>query len=231
MQQAAASLYSMLLHGNASTECLKNIIFELSDYIVYHPDESRGENFLLLTKRHKPHILILGSSAHYDRVVAGKLANVGTPEFMDFFVPKLVKDVEYLRLWPAFSPKYILFKTQNPGHVHCETFTMPVSNTSGLSFADPVSSSSSSNHTQEDKYSWRSHTFTDAHVLKFFLDSDERNKSALLNRTELGVIDMSPVYLRPDGHAGLDCLHFCTPGPLDLFSIFLLSSLRSGELV
>ena len=49
-------------------------------------------------------------------------------------------------------------------------------------------------------------------------------------RATLGVIDMSPLYQRPDAHALDDCLHFCTPGPLDLFGELLMAALSNGEL-
>jgi len=37
MQQTAASLYSMLLYNNASSECLGGIFFEMSDFLVTTP--------------------------------------------------------------------------------------------------------------------------------------------------------------------------------------------------
>lgn len=227
MQQTAASLYSMLVFAKMPAWCLDAVKFELSDYLVYHPDESRGSNFLWYTKVHKPTILIIGSSAHYDRAVKEHLQEIGESSFMDFFVPKLFKDVEYLREWPVFCPKHILFKTQNPGHVGCETYNTPVLNATGLITSDLMHTY---NDSSQDKYSWRLHTSTDAHVVKFFIDAEQRNISHKMDRAKLGVIDMSPVYLRPDGHALADCLHYCTPGPLDLFAIYLLTALKTGEL-
>lgn len=48
----------------------------------------------------------------------------------------------------------------------------------------------------------------------------------------LGVklIDLSPLYLRIDGHPGHDCLHYCMPGPLDLFGTLVYQMLDTGEL-
>jgi hypothetical protein len=224
MQQTAASLYSVLLHQEAPQSCLSRIIFELSDYVVYHPDESRGQHFVYWCKAHQPDILVLGSSAHYDRAVKGRLNAVHSAEFMDFFVPKLVKDIEYLRLWPQFCPKRVLFKTQNAGHLKCEASPGPVFNRSSVSYAEAMLQGG-----VEDKYSWRSHSYTDAHVLQFFRDQEKRNNESQ-GRAQLGVIDMSPLYLRPDAHALGDCLHFCAPGPLDLFAQLMLASLAAGEL-
>lgn len=45
-------------------------------------------------------------------------------------------------------------------------------------------------------------------------------------------LDMSPLYLRPDGHirgAKDDCLHYCLPGPINLFARLLLHLLLQEE--
>jgi len=130
------------------------------------------------------------------------LEKMGEAEFMDYFVPKLEKDVEYLRAWPVFCPKHIIFKSQNPGHVGCEHYTQPQNDTSSLRYSDP--------RWGGDKYNWVAHTYTDAHVFKFFRNDAQRNISLQMRRAQLGVLDMSPIYQRPDGHAGRDCLHYCS---------------------
>ena len=55
-------------------------------------------------------------------------------------------------------------------------------------------------------------------------------------------LDMSMLFLRPDAHPGafnkyfhdgddfMDCLHFCMPGPYDLFPVLLLQMLFNGEI-
>lgn len=224
MQQTAASLYSTLLYAKAPQSCLSNINFEISDYIVYHPDESRGNNFVQLSKKHMPTILIIGSSAHYD-IIGRDQAHfgVGHPSYMDFFVPKLLKDIEYLREWPVFCPKHIIFKTQNSAHINCEIFKSPLKQANTTSTGNDSKESS-------DRYAWHAHSYTDAHVLQLFGNAAQIDISAKLGRAMLGILDMSPLNLRPDGHAGNDCLHHCTPGPLDLFSIYLLAMLKNGEL-
>jgi len=42
----------------------------------------------------------------------------------------------------------------------------------------------------------------------------------------VGILDFSPLYLRPDAHPPGDCLHYCTPGPLDLVGRLLLQALK-----
>jgi len=50
---------------------------------------------------------------------------------------------------------------------------------------------------------------------------------------DIAFIDMSPLYFRPDSHPPKhidDCLHYCIPGPLDIFPQLLLNMLYNKEL-
>ena len=57
----------------------------------------------------------------------------------------------------------------------------------------------------------------------------------------ISVIDMSQLYLRPDAHTGKkflllnkkaahDCLHYCIPGPVDLFGNIILMQFYTNQL-
>ncbi len=96
-----------------------------------------------------------------------------------------------------------VWKTQNPGHHGCENYHEPVK-TPIITFA------------AEDYFQYN-----------LFPQFDElaHNNSAILG---MKVLDMYQLYLRPDGHA--DCMHFCMPGPLDLFSNLLLTMLYNREI-
>jgi len=99
----------------------------------------------------------------------------------------------------------MVWKTQNPGHVTCDSFKEPQTH---YTLAKP----------EMDNYCWNLHpTF----------DELSRNYSTIMNYE---VIDMSPLYFRADAHPGFDCLHYCVPGPLDLFSILFLNKLLYGEI-
>jgi hypothetical protein len=101
----------------------------------------------------------------------------------------------------------VIWKTQNPGHLECHRHTVPVKeyklNSSVL-----------------DRYRWseflRFDNYTDVQApLKGFK-----------------VLHMSPLFLRPDAHVKghkADCLHYCQPGPLNLFSNVLLQMLYNKE--
>lgn len=100
-----------------------------------------------------------------------------------------------------------IWKTQSPGHGGCNHLPrrpqLVVSNST------------------LDKYDWLLHPSFDAVA---------KNYSSIHGYR---MLDMSPLYQRPDAHLinywHEDCLHFCVPGPLDLFSILLLQMLTVGE--
>ena len=100
-----------------------------------------------------------------------------------------------------------VWKTQNPGSSNCDNFKAPTK-TNGYPIPD-----------ENDPYTWNNFPLFDKYI---------RNNA---QRYGFKLLDMSPLYYRPDAHVGgFDCLHFCMPGPVDLFSILLLQMLYNGEI-
>jgi len=108
-----------------------------------------------------------------------------------------------LRPWYAKVPLFI-WKSQNPPHVGCDQYHAPFNE--GHEYSQKELS--------EIKYkNWNLFPAFDAYA---------RSRAVALGWRYL---DMSPLYLRPDGHsrgAKKDCLHFCLPGPLNVFAQLLL---------
>ena len=69
----------------------------------------------------------------------------------------------------------------------------------------------------KDEFQWRLHPTFDDMSIKWSQDPAHF----------LPVIDMSPLYLRPDAHPA-ECLHYCTPGPRDLFATLLMQMLSEN---
>ena len=67
-----------------------------------------------------------------------------------------------------------------------------------------------------DIYSWN---------MQPAFDNFARKRARVMS---MPMIEMTPLYLRPDMHS--DCLHACLPGPLDLFAILLQNMLHTKEL-
>lgn len=108
----------------------------------------------------------------------------------------------------ARRPLSIAWRSSHPGHIGC-THDM-----------EPLQTPASPPDASIDKHGWRLHHPT--------FDDMAANASKGLNMT---ILDMSPLALRPDAHpGGGDCLHFCLPGPVDLFPQILLQSLYAREL-
>jgi hypothetical protein len=96
------------------------------------------------------------------------------------------------------------FKTINPGHVDCKQHFNPIDH-----YQPPRATA--------DEFHWNLHPAFDNYA-----------KEIVRTRLHIPIIDMTPLYSRPDAHS--DCLHLCLPGPLNLFSILLLNMLSTGEL-
>lgn len=95
--------------------------------------------------------------------------------------------------------------TNSPGHVHCSQTSGGAINNHYIHRPDGG-----------DKFHWR-----------LFPHMDAIGK-AEATRLGMKVIDMSPLYYRQDAHS--DCLHFCMPGPLDLFNVLIMNMLYNKEL-
>lgn len=105
-----------------------------------------------------------------------------------------------------------IWKSQSPSHHHC----LDSIATSSPQFYEPAPH-------QEDQYHWNMFPVYD------------RMARAFSRENNLFYLDMSPLYWRSDGHVGvddvgsLDCLHYCLPGPLNLFPRLLLQMLLNNE--
>ena len=106
----------------------------------------------------------------------------------------------------------IIFKSPNPPHLACDLHQTPVDQ-----FVPNA-------HKVEDKY-----YFERFYELDAIMQSYARN---VTNESGFKLLSMEPLYLRPDAHvfgAKKDCMHYCQPGPLDLFSVLLQQMMANGE--
>jgi GDSL/SGNH-like Acyl-Esterase family found in Pmr5 and Cas1p len=101
----------------------------------------------------------------------------------------------------------VIWKTQNPGHQNCHAYTEPIKEFK-------------INNSILDKYRWND--------MRHFDQYTDKKCPSMGFR----VLHVSPLWLRPDAHvrgAKDDCLHYCMPGPLNLFSNILLQMLFNKE--
>jgi len=113
----------------------------------------------------------------------------------------------------AFNTTFV-WVTQSYGHLQCEKYQAP------LKEFIPISPS----EYDMDKYLWRKFP-------KF--DRMSKDLAAIHN---FGLLDISMIRLRPDAHKANnipghnDCLHWCFPGPLNIFPTLLYNKLSTGEI-
>ena len=104
-----------------------------------------------------------------------------------------------------------VWKTANPAHKNCSYINQPT----------PYKRIAGN-----DYYHWNSVPDYDHYIRENSL------------RFEFKILDMAPLYMRGDAHVGFaksfrgdpDCLHYCIPGPVDLFPVLLQQMLYMGEI-
>jgi len=201
-------------------QCVKQISFQMSDYLVHHPQETRGLNLIQTMKQanYDYDIIILATGGHYSFILEeDKKHNITEdhPAFGNNFFPKLKADIQMIRnkrqeLYPNKSKITFIYKTENTGHPQCMEYKQPLTT---VYDHDLLSTS---------KYHWENGLFMYKAFLRFAAEH------------ELEVLYMDPLYKRPESHPGIaakeDCYHYCTPGPLNLFARLVYMSLLTGEI-
>ena len=206
-RQTSSTLNSMIRGDVPPGRCASQILSRDSDFLVQFdlirprpsmPERERG--FIKHIHELRPDIVVLSTGAHYLDLEAYKS-----------MLSALEINIQTIRRSYKKPPKFI-WKTQNPGHYACRTGVKekPLDDFSQFTAID-------------DHNKWNLHRAY-----------DEVSKN-LSRQVGMKVIDMSPLYLRLDGHPGYlaydirggDCLHYCLPGPLNIFSILMTHLLRT----
>lgn len=208
MQQVAVSLMSLLVAADAS--CGSQLVFEMSDYLVDNSDEHRGKRMLFAWETHRPDILIISTGPHWHKIAFETLGRKDEMDFMDHYRHKLRGDLQHI-MTNDTKPMKLFWKTESPGHDSCEQFKGPVDSLSYLAVQDM---------TRLGK-TWHMGTHIDD--MSFAIGAE----------FGMGVINMTALRERPDAHSFpdvADCLHYCLPGPLNVFADILLLKLFNGEI-
>lgn len=195
MEQTSVTLISMI--RKTSTSCANQILFARSDYLIWERF-GKEKTWIQNLDLHHPDILILNAGAW--------LKDEGDMEtVLDSITTEIKRRKHASQRLPS-----LLWKSQSPGHRDCDKFQTPL--TASIELAINRSN-------QVHKFNWHLHRAFDLQARKAIFSVNG------------SVLDVSPLYLRPDSHpgsnstAGGDCLHYCIPGPLDLFSRLLLHEL------
>eukprot|EP01036_Dinobryon_divergens_P023309 gene23309-31639_t len=206
MHQLASTLINILKARGAP--CLDQITFGVSSHLKYEANNPRhGVRFdanqnmrLFFDQNSGADICLINAGAHLSD--GGDLYDI-----WETISP-------WIKEFRATYNTTFVWVSQSYGHLHCETFKEPISEFVPIGPEEFTA----------DKYLWRN-----------FPHFDNMSKD-LAHIHNLGLLDISMLRLRPDGHkadriAGQeDCLHWCFPGPLDVFPIILFNKLSVGEI-
>jgi len=223
MQQSFATLTSMV--SSEGGKCVSDIYYGHSTHLM----TSRFRNNVPdLVQRVQPHIVVLSAGAHFSDM--GDIAAI---------FGELAKVMPVLRAAHAVNATAapwarFIWKSQSPGHVYCEASPGPLPS----DYQAKLSPQEAEKIRANDHYNWQ-----------LFLSLDEFAERKCSSDPSLGFefLDMSALYLRPDGHVSalegaratgdavqpkekIDCLHYCLPGPLNFFSQLLLHRLLDDSI-
>ena len=250
MQQSALTLTAMINYWYAENVkatnmwCANQVIFRLSDFLVasktqfilgathFHNNAEieRGKPFREYFREIAPDIVVFSSGAHlWELHVFHRMVEVLVQEVKSAVAerhemvnsadhsPQYAGDEQKRNLSHRDHDVAFVWKTQNPGHPGRLSALGPELAMS----VDDAMQHLALTHRADDEFHWNP------------LPSFDHSVKVLIKDSPIIYMDMSPLYLRPDGHHGsdrhyADCLHYCLPGPLDLFSVQLLHVLKHG---
>lgn len=198
MEQAFITLTSLLaIDPDPRAACVERIKYGWSSHLMTSRFHNNMPDYLAQVK---PEVAVFTVGAH----------------LQDHGDLQVILDLLERELRPWASPSgggsvgsnasapMLIWKSQSPAHVGCHRWSTPYPY--GFSYSDA--------EVAELKFkNWN-----------LFREFDQVTR---LRAARLGwrFLDMSPLYYRPDGHIRGpkdDCLHYCLPGPVNLFAQLLL---------
>jgi hypothetical protein len=219
-RQTILTLASMIRAGDGG--CAHNIYYSASQNLVWLKD-GWGTNLSTAFSSERmsfvPDIAVIGSGAHVHSIEEYE---------------KSWKSIKIqLRALHSYLPKLkFIWKTQNTAHVNCQDFVEPLK---------------TAPKTVASAYKWHFHdkfdTISEKNIQELLSFNEKQLKGPQKEAGSVGsgrsgkeipfiqVMDMSPLKLRPDSHPRYmkECLHYCAPGALDLFSVFMYNLLLTGQ--
>jgi GDSL/SGNH-like Acyl-Esterase family found in Pmr5 and Cas1p len=204
MGQAAATLISAV-HGFCQTQ----LFYFIADTLIKEPyGQNRGSHWLDVVGNHSrtadSDIVVLTVGAHLANTEMNNVSEVVMQQIMAMKQKR-----------PSLT---ILYKTQQPGGCTSEIANVSLSPLEvGKKFV-----------------SYAEHEYNHAHFYEY-----DKTVIRRLQELDIPFLDMRMLYSRSDAHPSsklpecrntsyCDCLHFCSPGPLDTFAILFLQLLRNN---
>jgi hypothetical protein len=219
MSQTHKTLQNMIYFAFMNeTSCQTNILWNHGDRLVrryrlgHSASIGRGNTILEAgqLRNYNFDFLVVAAGFHIHPPLEDTYLNITDGSYADFFFPILRNEINHLRVK---NPNLkVIYKTENFGHNGCGLYEgkgpdNALNNYSALQKMNAL-----------NKYHWDREMSTEDRFIDF------------AHWNDVSILRMHPLYSRPDGHpGGSDCLHYCAPGPLNIFSRLLLHYLVVGE--
>jgi hypothetical protein len=214
MQQTITTIANLVTAQKPQNNCAKQLLFERHDMV------GKDHPITHIVKRYFDRIdfLIISAGPHYHSI---EHFNITVHEFFaevdEFRREHDLESTEKSDQENNTPKKQLRFiwKSINRAHFDCQKIVSP------SNLPPPIPE-------DKDQYQW-----------SLFRTYDEIARNLTVTYPFFDYIDMYPLSLRPDGHPGYnaynwakvggDCLHFCLPGPLDVFGTLMLHYLYNLE--
>lgn len=230
MRQTHTTLQSMIFYSDKflnttrKLECMRQIIFAWSDYLVNVTKGERGATLIQHAINHNFDFEFLifsyGYHAHEVESVEDKKKAIDDESYSNFFTVKLREMIENIRQSRKKihdMPVSFIYKTENIAHSSCDRHKIPDNSLLNKEKLERLS-----NTGLGKKYHWSDEFRIEDRLIKFSREN------------EVSIIRQTPLFARVDGHIPLwfhnsqtgqnqwDCMHYCIPGPLNIFGRLLL---------
>ena len=227
MYQTYTVVANMIIQTNTSDQylrtCASQLQHKMSDIPLGLPlpPQSRGRGNSILTTvanewkegRHYD-IIIFSLGFHIHGLIKpdNSKLNVTDQSYADYLSPRLMEQLDNIRSIYKFSGlEYptLIYKTDNMPHSNCQAQygkgpQEELDNREGIM-----------NLNKDSKYMWNKEFGLEDHIIH------------ACNERKVPVLRMYPLYSRSDGHPLEECLHYCTPGPLNILGRLLLHFLKT----
>lgn len=207
MQQTITTIANLVTAQKPQNNCAQQLLFERHDMV----GKDHPIRHFLKAYFERIDFVIISAGPHYHSI---EHFNITVHEFfeeVDEFRREYILGSTGISDQENSSPKKdirFIWKSINRAHFDCQKIVSP------SILPPPIPE-------DKDQYQW-----------SLFRTYDEIARNLTVDYPFFDYIDMYPLSLRPDGHPGYtaynwakvggDCLHFCLPGPLDVFGTLML---------
>ena len=227
-EQSAITLVNMI--NDADEVCSENIRFM---WIPHLELSTLTSEEMIDLKKDFPDFIIASAGSHFHEDSGKEDFKAAFDQFVTTVIDIHSQSVSTHNKAAKQRKFHFIWKTNNPPHYECKKYTEPT--TERVPFLHSMNPQSKWDWL--DSYDEYARNATISLVTSSGSSSGGSGSSGIKTPPtssgssvpQMIYLDMSPLLYRPDAHPKDDCLHYCAPGPLDLFPRLLLQRLYGLE--